>query len=430
MASPRVHARRLLLAATAIPVLLTGPGLLAAPASAAPVTNAVTAGTTDRAEAAAGWLATQLEEGTFLPLFPGFPDTGLTIDAMLAFAAAGVGAGTEADMLAWLTQPDVVDGYTGIAFSGGYTAGETAKVIYGIQVAGGDPTDVNGVDLVAKLLELQQPSGLFQNPDPAVADDTNTFDQTLAILALARTSGGVPAAAVGFLVAAQCADHSFPGSFGNPSSCGAVDSTAIAVQALLAANHPELAQSAVSWLGGEQNPTSGAFDDGGLQPENTNSTGLAAQALRAFGQDAKADLAVAFLTSQQVGCTGADTDRGGIAYQPTDPNDPGNTGFQLFNAPRATTQAILGLVGVPFGELSIAGAGPDLPRLDCTVPPATTLPATAPPTPEPILAVTGVRTGPIAVTGAALLLGGVIVLIGLRLRRRAASAGDASGGRG
>ncbi|RQX27337.1 peptidase, partial [Micromonospora chalcea] len=61
---------------------------LTTPAVAAPDRAALT-----RPEAAAGWLARQLVDGErFEAVFDGvaYPDQGLTLDAVFAFAAAGV----------------------------------------------------------------------------------------------------------------------------------------------------------------------------------------------------------------------------------------------------------------------------------------------------------------------------------------------------
>ncbi|MFC9258200.1 peptidase, partial [Amycolatopsis thailandensis] len=72
--------RRLVLAVA----VLCGIGLVAAPAA--------NAATPNKADAAAGWLARQMTDGErFEADFGGqkFPDQGLTIDAIFAFAAAG-----------------------------------------------------------------------------------------------------------------------------------------------------------------------------------------------------------------------------------------------------------------------------------------------------------------------------------------------------
>jgi LPXTG-motif cell wall-anchored protein len=404
MASRRSAWLRRILVTVALP-LAFATTVAAAPASAAAAT------TSEPAPAAAGWLATQMAEGKFLQSF-GMPDAGLTLDAVLAFAAARAGGDQVSASMAWLTQPAVLQEYT-YAFTSTYSAGETAKVILAMQVSRvGDPTNVDGIDLIAQLKGMLHPdgdpsAGLYQNApdaDPATGDDdTNAFDQALAVLAVARTAGGVPASAVSFLADSQCDDGSFP-LFYTFASCGSVDATAMVIQALLAAGHPELTTDAVAWLVSKQD-ANGGFGDGLFTAVNSNSTGLAAQALRAAGSKTTADKAVTFLLSLQVGCNGPAANRGAIAYTAKVAGDD-NTGFNPDTAPRATTQAILGLVGTAFGDLDGKSIRPGLARLECPVPAAPELPAT------------GSSLTPVVVVGVALILLGIAALALVRGRRR------------
>jgi LPXTG-motif cell wall-anchored protein len=406
---------------SAIPLaVMAVAGLIAftpTPAAAAPPSSA---------EAAAAWLATRMVEGNRLQNDFGSDDAGVTVDAMLAFAAAGVEKDRVAAAMTWLTDPDVLNNYI-LAFTSGYHAGETAKVVFGMQVAGGDPTKVNGLDLVAVLTGLEVTSGpsagLFQNADPTVGDDTNAFDQALAVLALARTPGGAPAAAVDFLAGTACASGGFPITLADPpATCtGDPDGTAMVVQALLAAGDQAAATDAVAWLLTQVDPTTGGVKPGfqGGAP-NANSAGLVAEALRAFGDDAAADKVIGFLHGLQVGCAGAAENQGAIAYTATDPADPDNTGFLPFNAPRATAQAILGLAGVPLGQLGIGGARTGGARLDCPV--ATATPTTTIPGAAGILPVTGSSLVPIVFAGAGLVVAGAALL--WRYRRRRDVTGD------
>ena len=162
------------------------------------------------------------------------------------------------------------------------------------------------------------------------------------------------------------------------------------------------AQEGIDWLLANQH-ADGGFGDG---LGNSNSTGLAAQALRVFGEDAAADKAVAFLKSQQVGCAGEVSARGGIAFNPADPADPAS-GFQTATAPRATTQAILGLTGVGFADLSIDGIAAAAPTLDCPAPAA----------PQP-LANTGVSVTGVVLIAMGLLIVGAVLIVVTRNRRR------------
>ncbi|MEU7175279.1 hypothetical protein ABZ949_27790 [Micromonospora tulbaghiae] len=167
--------------------------ILTTPAVAAPERAALT-----RPEAAAGWLARQLVDGErFEAVFDGvaYPDQGLTLDAVFAFAAAGAADDYSADALAWVTRPDVRDGYVGDGVAEAY-AGATAKLALAVQVRGGDPADVGGVDLIARLRSLQTPAGRFSDRS-AYGDYSNAFSQSFALLALDRTAAGAPPAAHG-----------------------------------------------------------------------------------------------------------------------------------------------------------------------------------------------------------------------------------------
>jgi hypothetical protein len=380
----------------------------------------------DSAQAASGWLAGQMVDGNRLQNF-GLDDAGLTIDAMVGFASAGVEKDRVAAALTWLSDPAVLSDYM-LQFTSINHASQTAKVIFGIQVAGGDPTKVNGTDLVAilngMLVTSGPTTGLFQNSTPAgpgEADSTNAFGQSLAILALARTPGGAPASAVDFLVSTQCDSGGFPITLTDPpATCqGDPDGTAMAVQALLAAGHGDDAKEAVAWLVKQVDPVTGGVKPGFQGGTfNTNSTGLVAEALRAFGDDAPADKASAFIERLQIGCAGDSANRGGIAYIPTDPADPDNTGFNLSTAPRATAQAILGLTGVALGKITIDGAKPGATPLNCT---------TATPTPSTTitgaagLPVTGASLTAVLIAGAGLIVVGVSLLFVIRGRRDATS---------
>ncbi|MBB5953563.1 hypothetical protein FHS29_000133 [Saccharothrix tamanrassetensis] len=305
----------------------------------------------DRADAAAGWLARQMVAGErFEVEFDGvrYPDQGLTIDAVFAFAAARASRGYADRALAWLARPEVSGGYLGTG--GEAYAGAHAKLLLAVLVAREDPRAFGGVDLVAGLRGLLAPSGRFSDRS-AFGDFSTAFSQSFAVIALDRTREGAPVAAVDFLAGTQCSDGGFPVRFGQSPCVGDVDGTAMAVQALLAADRPVDAREGLAWLTGVQQ-SSGGFG----APANANSTGLAAQALAAGGEVHAAHRARSFLKSLQVGCAGTPQTRGAIAYDAS--------GFDPATAVRATAQAVPGLTGTPFRALrggGVAGA----PTLSC-----------------------------------------------------------------
>ncbi|MTK04440.1 peptidase [Micromonospora sp. CP22] len=309
-----------------------------------------------RTDAAAGWLARQLVDGErFEAVFDGvtYPDQGLTLDAVFAFAAAGVADDFGAQALAWATRPDVRDGYIGDGTTEAY-AGATAKLALAVAVRGGDPTDVGGVDLIARLDSLQTPGGRFTDRS-AWGDFSNAFSQSFAILALDRTAQGVPATAAGWLAGTRCPDGGYPLLPAQPVCVSDVDVTAVAVQALRAAGRKADAAAGLHWLLSVQRADGGFTNAGGVA--NANSTGLAAQALRDGGRPLAWLRARVFLADLQVGCAAPVADRGAVDFD-GGVFDPGT-------APRATAQAVLGLAGTGYARLSTVTATAGAPTLPC-----------------------------------------------------------------
>ncbi|WP_331766291.1 peptidase [Embleya sp. NBC_00896] len=343
--------------------LAAATALIPAAAVAAPTTTGSTPATNasvlagQRTQAAAGWLARQLVDGErFEVTFDGvtYPDHGLTIDAILAFAAAGVADHNGAKATAWLARPEILSGYIGDGTTNAY-AGATAKTLLAAEVRRVDPNTFGGVDLPARLRSLQQPSGRFTDTSPW-GDYSNAFSQSLALLALDRTPAGAPAAAVSFLAGAHCADGGFPLDFGLPTCTSDADSTAMSVQALAATGRPQEAAAGVQWLVAHQ-LADGGFGTPGATTSNANSTGLAGQALLSSWRLLPGLTARHFLTERQVGCSATSATRGAIAY------DAG--GFDPSTATRATAQAVLGLAGTGFADLTAQGARPDAPTPHC-----------------------------------------------------------------
>ncbi len=319
----------------------------------------------DRPAAAAGWLARQMVNGErFEATFSGsvFPDQGLTIDAVFAFAAAGVSGDNAAKAIAWLAKPDILSGYLGDGTTEVY-AGAHAKLLRAAQVQGKNPASFGGVDLVTRLRGLQAPSGRFSDKS-AFGDFSNAFSQSLAVIALDGTSGGAPAAAVAFLAGSQCPDGGFPLDFGKPTCTSEVDATSLVTQTLLVAGEPETATKALDWLVSKQQPDGGFGGAGPTAGENANSTGVATQALRVGGRKEAADKGVAFLAGLQVGCDGPAANRGAVAYDAT--------GFAAATATRATAQGILGLAGVGLADLDGTGETAAAPTLECVTSPSPT----------------------------------------------------------
>jgi hypothetical protein len=397
------------------------------------------------ADAAADWLAAQLaaNDGMLTVTFGTdvFPDQGLTIDAILAELAAG----HDADP-AVASAIDAVDAATFdyvnqlSTFPADRAANATAKALLLQQVVGADlgPT----VDLEADLRSLMATAGdeigRFNDTDlQGFGNYANGLGQALAVLALDRTGGGVPADAVDFLLDQQCVDGSFrlyyfgyitsfdPFETVADLTCtdpaeGDVDATALALSALLAVpSTPAVAgaiDDAVEFLVGAQLPSGGFVGTGAT---NANSTGLAAQALRAAGDVDDADRAASFLVGiQQVE---ACTDFGAVAYDQAgfDAGVDANRDQWI----RATAQGTLGL-GLPsyadIGVVAPDAAG--LAPVACPAPPPVDpSPTTTAPTVvaagSGTLPVTGRHTAAEAAVGLVFVVAGGVLVRASRRRQ-------------
>lgn len=351
--------------------------------------------TTDPALAAAGWLAHQVE--TDPALFG-----GTLADAIAAFAAVGAAQDAAATALDRLEAG--LEAY--ISPTGRQRPGETAKVLLAVLIAGADPTAFGGHDLEA---ELRAMLATDPGPDEGGFGSASPVDQAYAILALAKTSAGVPAAAVTWLVEQQCPSGEFAWDASCPAGPGMEDSdtTALAVQALLAAGESTASAAGVAWLLTTQDAGGGFLSFG---TPNAGSSGLAAQAVRAAGQTDAADAAAAFVASLQYGCDADAASIGAFAWA------DGTPGFLVFTAP----QAILAFGAPRLDLLSAEGAAAEAPVLDCPEPPTSTPVASPSAAPSPSSPAggqlpntsTGNSTAPLGLLGLVALAGAAV----LRLR--------------
>ena len=150
--------------------LLLTCALLISPAVAAPAAGApLPPKTADAGKAAAGWLADQVEQGGLTP--------SNLADAVIAFAATGVGATAAATALTQLESG--VDAY--IVSNATLLPGAVGKVMLAVAIAGGDVNSFGGHDLEADLRGLMAGPG----PNEGQFGSASVYDQSLAILALA-----------------------------------------------------------------------------------------------------------------------------------------------------------------------------------------------------------------------------------------------------
>ncbi|WBB77232.1 cell wall anchor protein [Micromonospora sp. WMMD1128] len=395
--------------AAALAALTTPMTVLAAPAAA------------DAAAArdAATWLGGEFTDG-ILPGPFGGPDWGLTIDGVVALSATGVDTPTRQAATAQVAaHVRAYNSYDEWGIEGFTDGGATAKLLYAASAAGADPTDFGGYDLRAETLSLVSPTGTGDQRGRITSrvtadsgpDASNTFDQSFAVLGLAR-SGDVPQDTVDFLVRQQCAAGGFrlyPDTADGPSpSCdeqpGAtldVDSTAMAVQALLTAaddgatGAAGAARRGADWLVAQQHADGSFGGSGPTTGANSNSTGLAGQALAAAGRDTEAARAADALTALQLTDANggkAAADAGAVAYHTegfTTAVAAGIADIDRDQWRRATAQALLGLAQVPLGRIGLdlppspdpTPSGTASPTASPTGSPTPTTSATANPTP-------------------------------------------------
>lgn len=358
--------RRVPVRVAAVGAGLAAAAVLALPpaAQAAPVTYTVT---TDRVQAAAGWLATQFVDEHLLPAPAGdrfvsgkygtttYLNYGENADAIFGLAAAKSSGSKIAT--AWRYLEGNVDAYTDLSSAqGGPFDGPVGKTALAAIVAGADPTSVGGHNLLQalKVGECSAPS------DPgcaAAGGNRNTFSsnsESFVLLAEARAGGAyTPSAAkVGYFLSLQCANGGFTG---NLTPCGSgdadLDATSYATMALeaLGGHRAEVAR-ATAWLKGQQH--AGGYWISQNVP-NVNSTGLAAAALQGAGTGTAAAVGAArtWLRSQQVPAAhvAAGAFRFGGSVDPT-------TTTATSPSVLATAQALTGLVD-GGGLATVTGSG-------------------------------------------------------------------------
>ncbi len=425
------------------------------------------AGVPAAAEDALDWITAELaaNAGVMPGFSPDFPDWGLTADAALALIAGGRGetttAQTTTDLLiehvdTYSTWDDFGEEYVGQV----RLAVPLAKILLVALAQGRDINSIDGADLEAELRSLMSTSaptqGRFVDRNPVSPDATNGFGQSLAILALSYTDGGVPTDAIGFLLDQQCPNGGFRLFYTDTDGCESAtsadpDTTAMAIQALLVAPASPAVTAAIgtatAWLISVQDAATGGF--GGSGPTtalNANSTGLAGQALRAVGEIAAADRAAAWitndlqLTAANAAGSPAAGDIGAIAYSPDTRTGAIPAGIEEFSRDqwrRGTTQAVLA-IGLPaFGWAQESDPVDPTSTTTTTTSTTTTAAPTTSTTVAPTtatadaavlsanvansdsssdnraaqsLAVTGDDTGGLVAAGSMLLLAGLVVL--------------------
>jgi hypothetical protein len=271
------------------------------------------------------------------------PDStvGSTSDVLLAIVAAG------GDPASFDRDGNTPLTYLGTNAASVTTSGDLAKLILATIAAGENPRQVGGVDSVAKLENTI-------GADGKIGTEADTFvSHTLAILALKSAQRPIPAAAVDYTRNAQQEDGSWAWD-GSAGTAGDTNSTAFAVQALVAAEGAgsDAVTQALDYYAGIQN------DDGGWPYQNpseygtatdANSTAVTIQAIIAAGQDpAGADWTTEAGNTPVAALEALQNESGAFAWQAAMPDD------NLL----ATIQALPALAGkaFPFASMDVGPA--------------------------------------------------------------------------
>lgn len=222
------------------------------------------------------WLIDQQQEdGSWLG-FSGEPDVGTTIDAVLALAAAQEGdieVGDSIDnALAWLDESDATADY---AVNG---PGSAAKLVLMLVAVGNEDLEIGGTAPLEIVLEGHDvETGLY---------GFGLYDHAYSLMALAVTDSEIEPDAVSVLETMQADNGGFSWDGSTDEAMADSNTTAMVVQALVAAGEGEssVVASAIGYLRLTVNEQGAGYSIGA--EADANSTALVAQAYLAVGEDA------------------------------------------------------------------------------------------------------------------------------------------------
>jgi hypothetical protein len=332
--------------------------------------DAANSTTKDPSAAAAAYLTSQLggaNHDHFTVKFSGkkYADDGETADGVLSLDASGSAQSVAARMTKWL-ESDATN-YAGATPN--VYPGSAAKLLLVAEAQHVDPESFGGLDLIGAIVGDEGAGGAangeYQNPGDTTYS-ASVLNQSLAVLALALAPNqpAQPSSdAVAFLVGQQCSDGGFQVDIrpDTTTDCTAasedVDTTAYAVQALIAAGSTDGVTAAVKWLTSKENKDGGWGETPGAKSE-ANSTSIALEALTAEKQSTKA--AGTWLAGRQAMCSAKKSQRGAVVYQ--------GKKFSKSTATRATSQAGVALAGKSLSQVDSKGATSAALTLSCPAP--------------------------------------------------------------
>ncbi len=253
-------------------------GLVREPLGAATAFTAATSAATSDARAvhAIGYLeSTQMPDGGLPSLFSSGSDLGSTCDLVMGAAASGVDPSTLSNGGA--TAMAYLRAQTSDAIASG-NAGRIGKLTLAAIAGGANPATFGGGNLTTALASLYAPAtGSF--------GDGSTAAQSYAILAQRASGAPPPAGAVTHLANLQDSDGGWNYTAATDAATGSdTNSTALALMALDATGHHGNDATALAYLRTQQD-TTGAFAYQIAWGGDVDSTALVIQALVAAHQD-------------------------------------------------------------------------------------------------------------------------------------------------
>lgn len=241
------------------------------------------------ADSATNWLKSQQQsDGSFeLAGYPGFE----TPDAILAIAEnAQLQPGWRAVQARVAVQATIAGGHNPLhaiddLVDSGITAGQAAKIIVlvvrplGLNVINFDPDGDGGIkNLKALVVGGKQLDGSY-----------GSFNATLyAMIALRRTSVVVGADTIAYVRSAQEAGGGWNYAGDNSGSYADVDTTALAIQALIASRITSTdtdVRQGLAFLASQYQSSSGAWQAWGSEDPNSTSTAMLAITAAGFNPD-------------------------------------------------------------------------------------------------------------------------------------------------
>ncbi len=277
--------------------------VVAAPVTAQAASSQPALPQTSSAQQGATWLGNQLTPQGYIPSSSGpGADLSSTANAILALASAGVDPAGASAALSYMESN--VDTY--VSQDGSDGPGQLALLILDAHALGASVTDFGGTNLVNRLLETEQTSGVDAGlfGTEAQVDDYNAgvYNQGLALAALAGvgvTSGTQISSADSWLHAEQCPDGgwtSYENTYnpcnGSPADYEGPDtnSTALAIQGLSAQGDlgASDAAKALKFIAHGQDSDGGWTYEpnapGAPESSDPDSTALVIQAILALGK--------------------------------------------------------------------------------------------------------------------------------------------------